>query len=291
MNYYNENDPKAASWLRDLVSLGLIPPGEVDERSIKDVRPEDLEGYTQCHFFAGIGGWSYALQLAGWPPDEPVWTGSCPCQSLSVAGSRKGHADERHLWPEFCRLILECSPPVVFGEQVASPLGRNWLAGVRADLEEMGYGVGAADLCAAGVGAPQIRQRLFWVADAGFNSWRGSARSKEKGIWRPYGGPTGFGASGWVADMQCAGSQGRGTPEEVDQSTTAKRGGPWSDARWLTCQDGRQRRIPVEPAFFPLAHGFPGRVAALKGFGNAIVPQAASEFVMAYAEGRGQEQE
>jgi hypothetical protein len=62
--YYNEFDPQKAAWLRELIKAGLIAPGDVDERSIKDVRPADVMGYTQCHFFAGIGVWSYALRLA-----------------------------------------------------------------------------------------------------------------------------------------------------------------------------------------------------------------------------------
>jgi DNA (cytosine-5)-methyltransferase 1 len=165
--YYNEIEPFAAQWLRNLIAAGHIAAGDVDERSIIDVQPEDLKGYAQCHFFAGIGGWSLALRLAGWPDECPVWTGSCPCQPFSSAGQRKGHADERHLWPAFHRLISECAPAIVFGEQVASADGREWLAGIRADLEALGYACGAADLCAAGVGAPHIRQRLFWVADAG----------------------------------------------------------------------------------------------------------------------------
>lgn len=173
--YYNEFDPFAAAWLRELIKDGLIAPGDVDERSIKAVQPDDLKGYTQHHFFADIGGWSYALRLAGWSDDEPVWTGSCPCQPFSAAGKRKGEADERHLWPEFRRLIAECSPATVFGEQVASKDGRVWLAGVRADLEALGYAVGGADLCAAGVGAPHIRQRLWWVADGAGNG-RGEER-------------------------------------------------------------------------------------------------------------------
>lgn len=78
--YYNENDPFAAAWLRRLIEAGEIAPGVVDERSIVDVQPQDLSSYTQCHFFAGIGGWSLALRFAGWPDDRPVWTGSCPCQ-------------------------------------------------------------------------------------------------------------------------------------------------------------------------------------------------------------------
>jgi DNA (cytosine-5)-methyltransferase 1 len=164
--YYNEWEPYPAAWLRNLMAAGLIPVGDVDERSITDVQPDDLRGYTACHFFAGIGGWPYALQLAGWPADRPVWTGSCPCQPFSGAGKAHGLGDERHLWPAFHRLIAECRPPTIVGEQVASKAGRYWLAGVRDDLEGLGYAVGAADLCAASVGAPHIRQRLWWVADA-----------------------------------------------------------------------------------------------------------------------------
>src|ERR1700761_9055756 len=119
--YYNENDPFAAQWLRNLISNDLIAPGDVDERSIEDVRPNDLRGYTQYHFFAGIGGWSYALRLAGWPDDRPVWTGSCPCQPFSQAGKGAGFSDERHLWPAFFWLIEhgKRKDVPIFGEQVA----------------------------------------------------------------------------------------------------------------------------------------------------------------------------
>jgi hypothetical protein len=159
--YYNENDKHAAAWLRQLITDGLIADGDVDERSICDVQGRDLHGYGQCHFFAGIGGWSAAFRLAGIPDNFPAWSGSCPCQPFSAAGKRKGVDDARHLWPEFYRLIAECRPAIAFGEQVASKDGRVWLAGVRADLEASRYAVGAADLCAAGIGEPHIRQRLF----------------------------------------------------------------------------------------------------------------------------------
>jgi len=164
--YYNEIDPFAAAWLRSLAATGLILPGDVDERDIRDVHPDDLRGYTQCHFFAGIGVWSYALRLAGWPDDRPVWTGSCPCQPFSAAGRGGGFADERHLWPHWHHLIRECRPPTIFGEQVASKDGLAWLDLVQADLEGEDYACGAVDLCAAGVGAPHIRQRLWFVANA-----------------------------------------------------------------------------------------------------------------------------
>jgi DNA (cytosine-5)-methyltransferase 1 len=166
VNIYNDNDPKVCAWASELVKAGHVAPGTVLCKSIKEVQADELRQANQVHLFAGILGWPLALRLAGWPDDRPVWTGSCPCQPFSAAGKRKGTADERHLWPDMLRLIAECKPATVFGEQVASSDGREWLAGVRADMEALGYAFGAADLCAAGIGAPHIRQRLFWVADA-----------------------------------------------------------------------------------------------------------------------------
>lgn len=185
--YYNEHEPYAAQWLRNLISAGHIAPGDVDDRDIQDVSAEDLKGYTQCHFFAGIGGWSYALRLSMWDDDRPVWTGSCPCQPISIAGHRKGHADERHLWPAFFRLISECRPPVVFGEQVAGKVGCEWLSAVRADLEDAGYAVGASDIPACSVGALHKRHRLWWVAadpnSHGSQVWPLPSWDREKGFW------------------------------------------------------------------------------------------------------------
>lgn len=162
MNYYNEFDHSAAEWLRQLIADGLIPPGDVDERSICDVGAVDLAGYTQCHFFAGIGGWSLALKLAGWPDDLPVWTGSCPCQCFSTAGKQRGFDDERDLWPVFARLIGQCRPPVVFGEQVEAAIKFGWLDRVHSDMEAEGYACGEAVLGAHSVSAPHRRYRLYW---------------------------------------------------------------------------------------------------------------------------------
>jgi DNA (cytosine-5)-methyltransferase 1 len=152
--YYNEFDPQKAAWLRELIKAGVIAPGDVDERSIKDVRADDLKGYTQCHFFAGIGVWSYALRQAGWEDSREVWTGSCPCQSFSVAGKKKGFADERHLWPDWSRLISICRPSVIFGEQSASKDALTWLDLVQLNLETENYACGAVDIPACGFGAP-----------------------------------------------------------------------------------------------------------------------------------------
>lgn len=261
MNYYNEFDPYAAQWLRNLISAGAIPSGHVDQRSITEVKPEDLAGFVQCHFFAGIAGWSLALKLAGIDPSTPLWTGSCPCQPFSAAGKRKGTDDERHLWPVFRDLIAQCRPPIVLGEQVASSDGRNWLAAVRSDMEALAYAVGAADLCAAGVGAPHIRQRLYFVGLAE------SACQLHNGR-----GDTGQGGRDEYPDSSADGRLA--DPERPSPPDSF-----WSATDWLFCRDGKWR--PVEPGTFPLAHGIPNRVGRLRAYGNAIVPQVAATFIRA----------
>lgn len=208
--YYNEIDPYAAQWLRNLIANGHIADGVVDERSISDVRPDELQEFTQCHFFAGIGIWSYALRQAGWSDDRPVWTGSCPCQPFSGAGTRKGMSDERHLWPHWFHLIQECRPATVFGEQVASKDGLGWIDLVQADMEGADYAIGAFDMCSAGFGAPHIRQRLWFVAytdDPRSQGWISRGSNSERQDQHRHlgrGGTTGDG----VGDTDNIGSQG-----------------------------------------------------------------------------------
>lgn len=251
--YYNEIDPFAAAWLRNLMGRGLIMEGKVDERSIEEVRPEDLEGFTRCHFFAGIGGWDLALRWGGWSPRVPVWTGSCPCQPLSSAGLQQGAADERHLWPAFYALIAECGPPVVFGEQVASPLGREWLAAVRLDLESLGYAVGAADLPAAGIGAPHIRQRLWWVADAdgGNTGPEGLQRGGQHGLEQEDDGVARGGRMGDTAGEQDPGFAGNGPRGESSGPNRGSGGGAARRGRSLAdtgCGGVRDQGLPMERA-------------------------------------------
>ncbi len=162
--YYNEFDPKAAAWLRQLIKNGNIANGFVDERSIIEVTPEDLEGYTQCHFFAGIGVWSHSLRKAGWKDNQHVWTASLPCQPFSVAGNQKGKEDERHLLPHFIELVKQCKPDAIFGEQVESAIKHQWLDDLQTNMEAENYAVGHCVLGAHSVNAAHIRQRLYWVA-------------------------------------------------------------------------------------------------------------------------------
>ena len=303
--YYNDSDAYVCDWLENLIRAGHIASGDVDRRSIVDVRPDDLRSYTQCHFFAGIGGWSYALDLAGFPHDRECWTGSCPCQPLSSAGRRKGHLDERHLWPPFYGLISECRPPVVFGEQVESPDGREWLAGVRADLEAAGYACGAADLCAASAGAPHRRPRLYFVADAKRTERRTlHSPRRDEG---PHGLRQGQEGSSWPRS-----GRENDRAENMGNSASPRLEGQWSEYRpsgerhsglvgfamqvgvpeWngptvaVECSDGA-RRVSAQPDAFPLAHGVPARMGKLRAAGNAIVPQVAAEFISAFLDIEG----
>ncbi|CAM3754216.1 DNA cytosine methyltransferase [Bordetella bronchialis] len=291
--YYNEIDPYAAQWLRNLIAAGHIAPGDVDKRSIEDVHPDDLRSYTQCHFFAGLGAWSYALRRAGWPDDRPVWTGSCPCQPFSAAGKGAGFDDERHLWPAWHHLIAQRRPAVVFGEQVASKDADPWIDLVQDDLEALGYAVGAVPFPSAGVGAPHIRDRLYWVGVAA------SSRRERRGPQSAHSVPlrSDAPAAGGVEHAACHRREQRGPessgrrlerrcePNElviVDADTGTAAGpvnGPWSAADWLFCRDGKWR--PVEPGTFPLAHGAASRVGRLRAYGNAINAFQAQIFIEA----------
>ncbi|WP_425323346.1 DNA cytosine methyltransferase [Arsenophonus nasoniae] len=296
--YYNEIDPYAAQWLRNLITAGHIADGDVDERSIEDVKPDDLKPYTQCHFFAGIGVWSYALRNAGWPDNRPVWTGSCPCQPFSAAGKGKGFADERHLWPAFFHLIQQCKPDVIFGEQVASKDGLVWLDLVQTDLEAENYTTAALDLCAAGFGAPHIRQRLYWVADthcARLEGWQGMQCSYQIPA-RAFGMADGLGYTEYAGLNIDAFSRGTSQSEKERWLLESQRPdtrnslllttnaikGFWRDADWLCCRDGKWR--PVEPGTRPLADGIAARVGRLRAYGNAIVAPIAEEFIRAFLE-------
>lgn len=251
--YYNEIDPYAAQWLRNLIAEGAIAPGDVDERSIVEVAPADLKGYTQCHFFAGIGVWSYALRQAGWPDERQVFSGSCPCQPFSSAGKRKGFDDDRHLWPAFFDLIQKCRPATVFGEQVSSADGLAWFDHVQTDLEGAGYAVGALDLCAAGIGAPHIRQRLFFVGQrdgdsvgmahgigAGLEGHAGDGHDGDQSRWFDAEPPRSVAAGGSIGGLADADGRDTGT-EGVQRGGEHGQQPQDGGAGWLAESDGRGR--------------------------------------------------
>ena len=288
--YYNENDPGAVAWLRELIKQGHIAPGDVDDRGIIDVNPSDLHGYTQHHFFAGIGGWSYAARLAGWPDSRPLWTGSPPCQPFSTAGKQRGIADERHLAPAWLALVKAFRPAIVAGEQVASAINKdNWLDDLLDALETEGYATGAIVLPACSVGAPHIRQRLWFVGRLADASSERLAGYSEQSAWQERKAIERGSRPGGMAKPDSARPQPRSSATEgtgyrhtaitasgTDQhgsARTVKTG--WNDPDWIFCRDEKWR--PVESGTFPLVDGVPARVVRLRGYGNAIVPQVAAQ--------------
>ncbi|WP_244441944.1 DNA cytosine methyltransferase [Bradyrhizobium diazoefficiens] len=286
--YYNEHDGDAAGWLERLMSAGAIPPGDVDRRDVRDVRPVDLEGYAQCHFFAGIGGWPRALRSVGWRDDRPVWTASLPCQGFSRAGKQRGFADERHLWPAFERLVAECRPSTLLGEQSGD--AADWIELVRGDMEALDYAMGTLPFEAACAGAEHGRPRFYFVADRHYEPrWRecpercgAPERAWHESRWRPpdiFVGHAARDQDGRTGDTWSAGQVAAGAAGDRDGLV------------WVRDSYGKVRRCP--PGIRSLAVGLSGRVAvdgpageavisrvaALKGFGNALDQRAARSFV------------
>ena len=91
-----------------------------------------------------------------------IITAGYPCQPFSLAGKRLGENDHRHLWPHIRRIVLAVKPVWVFCENVAAHLTHGFPE-VRADLEAIGYRVEAGIFSAAEVGAPHLRERLFFL--------------------------------------------------------------------------------------------------------------------------------
>lgn len=261
--YYNEFNKEKAAWLRELIKLGVIAPGEVDDRDFRDITAQDLKGFTQHHFFAGIGVWSYVLRNAGWQDDRPVVSVSLPCQSFSVAGKQKGKNDERHLLPNFINLVRECEFDTIFGEQVEAAIRHGWLDDLQADMEAENYAIGHCVLGAHSINAAHQRQRLFWVALAvntrsqrWVSGWENSQRED-------INGHTGRdGTASWMGNTN-RNRGGRNTGKIYGEKAissigeladSAESASDSHDIEWLYCRDGKYR--PIKSGITPLVNGF-----------------------------------
>lgn len=292
---------------------------------------------THGSLFSGIGGFDLAAQWMGWqnifhcewnpfgqrvlqhhfPESDShaditkfdastyagridIISGGFPCQPYSSAGKRLGKEDERHLWPEMLRVIRECAPRYIVGENVRGLV--NWNGGlvfeeVCTDLETAGYDVQPFILPAAGVGAPHRRDRVWFVAHT--NHERRCGRSGEvsqtngeiqKRHTIPEPCNAGDDAANALRDGRtgcistaCPAEQGRFRPNEIPEEHL-----PHSRR---TIQRPTWENFPNTP---PVCRGNDGlpteldnitlpkwRRETIRAFGNAIVPQVAFEIFKA----------
>jgi DNA (cytosine-5)-methyltransferase 1 len=211
-----------------------------------------------------------------------ILTGGFPCQPYSTAGKRKGKEDERHLWPEMLRVIRECSPRWVVGENVRGLV--NWSGGlvfeeVCADLEAHGYSVQPFILPACAVNAPHRRDRVWFVAKNTLRVGCVHGEFEQEG--------TEFRKQRNVSARSCDGVR---VQKGVAPDTV--RPGGRQDNRHR--ESGQPNQASAEPEWtnfptqYPLCGGDDGlpreldgitfpkwRRESIKAYGNAIVPQLA----------------
>ena len=236
---------------------------------------------------------------------EPVdlIAGGFPCQPHSVAGKRKGAADDRNLWPEFIRVIRETRPRYVLAENVPGII-TTYLDTVLSDLEGEGYATWPFAFSACGFDAPHRRERIFIVA---YRECVGREAGASEGIQPEVGQPErqeskylceSVSRVGDVADTdrtRASQSEGReqtqrgwfiDSSEATDVANTKNANGQrpsekeyargrHPEARGCGISGDRQTHWTVEPNVGRVAHGIPKRVDRLRGLGNAVVPQVA----------------
>ena len=206
-----------------------------------------------------------------------IITGGYPCQPFSVAGSQRGEKDKRHLWPDMFRIVKECKPTWVIGENVSVHI-KICLDTVLHDLESEGYTVRAFSISASSVGANHQRERVWIIAYANMENTRQHGRriestwntesigsgTTEETQWSTNSNQingSGEGATlvGESSDTNSQRLQGR-RPEQQLRKDETERPTSW-DGWW-----------EFEPDVARVANGIPKRVDRLKGLGNSLVP-------------------
>ena len=228
-----------------------------------------------------------------------IITGGYPCQPFSVAGRKKGEDDPRHLWPEYFRLVKECRPTWVIGENVSGHI-KLGLDTVISDLESEDYTVRPFSISASSIGANHQRERVWIVAHTKrkglerLNKQSSSLSGKNKGAqlgnessretmansrrsqwpWSELREENenetrkenanqferSSSTSSSSADTNGKGSQRYGSEYQLRESQEERKTS-WS--RWWE----------FEPNVGRVAYGIPKRVDRLKSLGNSLVPQ------------------
>jgi DNA (cytosine-5)-methyltransferase 1 len=237
-------------------------------------------------------------------------TGGYPCQPFSQSGLRRGEKDHRHLWPEMLRVIQECRPTWVLAENVAGHITMG-LDQVLSDLEGEDYACQPFVIPACAKDARHRRDRV-WIV--GWDS-KSSANNQIRKIQKRQDSDTRricersisksgkSGSKKTLGHADGAGCKERRRTKSVQSEFIASEHGSKDvvdsdDVRHLrrnrsmeeiegenndrgSKEDGSKEWWLAEPDVGRVAHGVPNRVDRLRGLGNAIVPQVASEIIRA----------
>jgi len=200
-----------------------------------------------------------------------VITGGYPCQPFSVAGKQKGEQDPRHLWPEMLRLVKECRPSWVIGENVSGHI-KLGLDTVLDNLESEGYSARTFSISASSIGAWHKRERVWIIANSECN---GQFTSEES---RGIGETISKESEGSNDSFNVEGASGLSTSEQDVSNSNSKRLQGHrekyelreSKEKGQTC---RLRGWESEPELGRVVDGLPDRTHRIKSLGNSVVPQ------------------
>ncbi len=281
-----------------------------------------MDELTHLDLFSGIGGFSLAAEACGfrtilfceidefcqrvlkkhWPktpiiPDirdingtewrgATLLTGGFPCQPFSIAGQRRGKEDDCYLWPEMLRVIKETRPRWVVGENVAG-IVRMELDQVLTDLENTGYSTQAIIIPACAKNAPHRRDRVWIIANAINNEYRGRGeQTREKNRVQEINRPSIYSRRIGRTSQDDSNSIGtRGARGKLRETYRCNRGEDILLSRSKINQTGWEENwLEVAASFCRVDDGLPSwihsdRVKRLKALGNAIVPQVAKEII------------
>lgn len=175
--------------------------------------------------------------------------GGIPCQPHSLAGKRLGEDDERDLWSDARRIIVQSGAWFVVIENVEGMLTSGGAARVVRDLRRLGFAVEIGLFSAAETGASHQRNRVFIVAVANGRLIGQQRRRRAADVpcqtgeaegarnqWQWDGSPARDGGEDLVVEEQLADATSTGRRREWPESGSEPCRGS-GETRWL--QPGR----------------------------------------------------